>query len=965
MRIIASFIIAFTLGALTGILPVSAQQIPDNPDDLWRNPTTRNFAEIQQMVEAFYDGKDQGRGSGYKQWKRWEYFNQHRLDAQGNIVNHAKIAFDEHHRYVAEHENDLTRATSGVWSRQGPTNHTLVGDGYNGGIGRVNVIAFHPSNASTIYLGTPAGGLWRTTNGGTTWTPLTDGMPRIGVSGIAVNYNNANTIYILTGDGDGKDTYSVGVLKTTNGGETWLSTGLSWEPDDFEFGYKLLMHPTNTNVLFAATSDGIQRTTNGGASWTQVQSGTFNDIEFKPGDPSIMYAVTRTGSSTFFRSTDGGASWSSAGITGTPTSATRIEIGVSPNDATCVFLLAGPATSTNNYKGIYRSNNSGLSFVTRHTSPNILGYASDGNDDRDQDTYDLCIAVSPTDAGDFVTGGINCWRTTDFGFNMSISSYWREDNASFEYTHADVHELVYNPLNGWLYCGSDGGIYRSTDDGVNWTDLSSGLGIMQFYKIAINQSNSSHIMGGTQDNGTNVTFTNSTTWSHIWGADGYDALIDYNNSNNLYLISNSTVRKSTDGGASTFSIDPAGTGFFPRLLMHPTTPTTVFVGSSDVHRSTNGGTNWTNLGSNGGSAIAQGVNNTSRFYAASSSTLQMSNNVLAATPTWTTVSGNTGWNLSGNITNIAVNPAWSLDVFVTSSGFGATGKVLFSSDAGSTWTDITGTLPAVPVNCIVYEPGSNDGVYVGTDIGVFYRDNDLADWVPFRNGLPNVPVFDMEINTTTNTVYAGTHGRSVWTSPTYTACPTDYFLTNANLPGAAYGSQGVRYYQASNTVNSSRYIDGGLGVDIKYKAGNYVELTTGFEVVAGSEFRAWNGACDAGVPMEARPPSGIYAGPMGGVTTALFADEWEINADRYVKVYPNPFSDMTNIEFKLVKKSDVRIYITDFLGRTVRKLLDDEDHAAGTFNISFYADELPDGVYFCNYELNGETQTTKLIHSRN
>jgi hypothetical protein len=182
-----------------------------------------------------------------------------------------------------------------------------------------------------------------------------------------------------------------------------------------------------------------------------------------------------------------------------------------------------------------------------------------------------------------------------------------------------------------------------------------------------------------------------------------------------------------------------------------------------------------------------------------------------------------------------------------------------STNAGTSWTNISGTLPNVPVHCIAYEDrdgNPDDAIYIGTDIGVFYRDNTLGDWVPFTNWLPVVPVFDLEVNETFSVVTAATYGRGLWRSPTYTAC--DVFLS---LSGT--GASGHTYYQASDYITSSRVFNEGLGQQTIYKAGNYITLTVGFNVTGGSEFKATLGPCGGGVPIFSNPGViGTYAGPM-------------------------------------------------------------------------------------------------------
>jgi photosystem II stability/assembly factor-like uncharacterized protein len=819
------------------------------PSEMWLNPPSRDFATIQQTVENYYANRDKGPGTGYKQWKRWEYFNSTRLTPNGEITN---IEARNLEAYLQERENqnnDSPLTTFGYWQSLGPTNYTNLA-GWNPGVGRVNVIAFHPTVANTFWLGMPSGGLWKTTTGGTSWTPLTDGMPRIGVSGIAIDYNNTDIMYILTGDGDGGDTYSIGVLKTTDGGVTWYNTGLSWDVSQLIRGYKLIMHPTNSSILMAVTDDGVYRTTNGGVSWTQVLAGTYRDIEFKPGDPTYVYV---SGTSTFYRSTNTGVNWTQI-LTGMPSGCTRIAIAVTPNNSSYVYLFGGPPTAVGAFKGVYRSTDSGGSFSVRSTTPNLLGYSSTGNDSDHQTTYDLAMAVSRTNAQDVIVGGINTWSSSNGGTSWTITSWWDTRGNTIGYTHADIHDLAINPLNNYLYCCSDGGIFRSTNFGVDWTDLTPGIANTQWYRIAGIETNTNLLVGGTQDNGSNK-WTGTPTYTHIQGADGMDAMIDHSDANTMYYSRQyGTLVKSTDAGATWTNISPASGAWVTPYIMNPSNSSIIYGGYADVYKSTNGGTSWSNMGADGRSAMAIGTSNTSRVYTANGSLIWRSDDAAA---TWTSISAGLGGN---SVTFIAVNPDNSLDVFVTVGNYNAGQKVYESADGGATWTNISGSLPNVVMNCIAYEDNNgvpNDALYVGTDLGVYYRDDNIGDWILFQNGLPNVPVMDLEINEAGNLIRAATFGRGLWSSDLYYSCPSAYSLTTGNDPSNP-NYTGVQYYEASNTVTSSRVITGGIGTDVTYKAGNSVTLTTGFHARAGNLFKAVLGPCQALAP----PLMGKYISQM-------------------------------------------------------------------------------------------------------
>ncbi len=846
MKQIPIYIISILI--LFSVMTVKGQkQLSEDPIyvQMMDNPGATKFNAIKTEADTYFQGKDKGRGSGYKQYKRWEHFVEDRLGSSGEMINIAAKNTEEYENYLASFNTNALPVNydPGYWTSMGPDDW-VAGWGWNGGIGRVNCFAFHPWTASTYYVGTPAGGLWKKTST-STWESLTDGLPAIGISGIAIHHTIPTIIYILTGDGDGGNTHSIGVLKTTNGGVTWQTTALSWTVTNFIRPYKLLQHPTNTNIQYVVSNAGIHKTTDGWQTFTQVKTGLFYDIEFKPGNTATMYATTKYD---FYKSTNSGDTWSIAG-TNLPTSGTfRIEIGVSPANANYIYLLYGQSTnghSRSAFKGLYRSYNSGSTFDLKSNSPNILGYATDGNDNEGQYTYDLAIAVSPTNINQIHIGGINCWKSTDYGANWTITSYWNhKNNLNYQYTHADIHALEYSPIqNNYLFCGSDGGVFRTTNGASNWYDHSAGLVITQFYRIGITPQDYNQIVGGTQDNGGNR--LDNGVFTHDVGADGFSALIDYTNQNIIYQSTQAKLYRSSNNGSSFSNITPPSITdhtWDVAWTMHPNTPTTLFVGQVEIWKSTNSGGSWTSLGTgNSGNwfrEIAHGVNNTNRIYGVTSSRVYMTNN---SGSSWTNVtSGLPTPTQNTGLSYIAVDPTNSPTVYISFFGYTSGRKVYRSTNAGTSWTNWSGTLPNIPVNCIVCDNTANNGVYVGTDVGVFYRDNGTSDWVPYFNQLPNVIVNEMEINTTSNILIAGTFGRGIWKTDLYGDCNYSYNLTDANN----VSTSSSQYYAADAYINSTRDVYSSYdNITVTYRAGDYVSLNPGFRAYSGSKMEAFIGPC--------------------------------------------------------------------------------------------------------------------------
>ncbi|MFQ5335089.1 MAG: WD40/YVTN/BNR-like repeat-containing protein, partial [Flavobacteriales bacterium] len=264
-----------------------------------------NFYDVQSEFNKYFSGKTRQRGDGWKPFKRWEYFMEPRVFPTGERPDPGQV-WKEMMRYKSQRSQQSGNQLQGPanWQPMGPTSWTNT-SGWNPGLGRINGITVDPVDTSIIYIGAPAGGCWKSTDYGQTWTCLTDTLPILGVSSIAVDYTNHNTIYIATGDGDAVDTRSIGVLKSTDGGLTWNTTGLVWTIYQYRRIFKLLMHPANPDIIYAATNNGIWKTTDAGVTWNNMFSGGFYDIEFKPGDPATLYIS----SDQFYKSTDSGNSW--------------------------------------------------------------------------------------------------------------------------------------------------------------------------------------------------------------------------------------------------------------------------------------------------------------------------------------------------------------------------------------------------------------------------------------------------------------------------------------------------------------------------------------------------------------------------------------------------------------------------------------------------------------------------------
>lgn len=729
------------------------------------------------QVKAAFDSAWAGRpyvlSKGWKQFQRWYWFMDQRTYPTGERPDPTVYAHAmEEVMAMRQAPPGLVRSTAN-WSPLGPLSWNTTS--YNPGNGRVNAITVDPSNPNVIYVGTPSAGLWRSMDGGNSWQALFTDLPSMGVSGIVVDPQDPNVIYIATGDGDGADTYSAGVLKSTDGGATWNSTGLNWNMDDTRTTRGLRMAGNDDHVLLCAASSGVFRTTDGGTTWSQVRVGTFRDVEFQPGNDSIVYAC----SNTFHISTDNGAHFLQQNNNGLPSGSLvgRMAIAVTPADPLTVYVLCSKQEDSG-FLGLYRSADGGQSFTLCANAPNMFGYEDDGSDTGGQSWYDMALAADPEDANTVYLGGINVWKSTDGGYNWDIESHWTYPSL-IGYTHADIHTL--EVFNGHVYCGSDGGIHASSDGAENWTDLSAGLDITQFYRFGGSELLPYKFMAGAQDNGTNRLINGN--WTHVYGADGMEAAIDPGDPNIVYGSSqNGGILRSYNNGNDWDdigdNISEDGPWITPYLI-DGNEPTRLVAGFYNVWITWDRGENWAMMTNWSQDeyvrCLALAPSNSDVIYAARQDLVQRSDD---GGFTWTDISNGLP-NLSP--TSFAVDPTDPMHVYVSFSGSSAGNKLFASNNGGQNWTNYSMNLPNIPVNSVVYEPGTNNGLYVGTDMGVFYTNDYFSNWLPYGQGLPNVVVNELEINMAAGKVRAATFGRGLWESDLFTS-PVGIASTGAPHP---------------------------------------------------------------------------------------------------------------------------------------------------------------------------------------
>ena len=965
-------------------------QIPNTVINQYHLDNTSTFYQIQDAMNNYFaslnvkngyvlDRGEQTKMPGWKLYKRWEYYWEQR-------INHITGEFPQTNSVI---EYDKYKFNLGKLNKQTSYLESWVNLGSNystggyAGIGRINCVAFHPTDLNTFWVGSPSGGLWKTTNGGSSWAILNDNQPVLGVSDIIIpsDYATSNTIYIATGDrdagsmwslggGQAADNVSVGVLKSTDGGASWNTTGLSYVNNLGKLVYSLLIHPSNNSILFASTTDGIYKTTDGGTSWVQKSVWPSWRLAFKPGDPTTMYSSRKINGGPYFaKSTDSGETWTSIQIT---TTGYRTELCVTPADPNIIYLLA--ANSGGGLLGVYKSTNSGASFSRVDAgSKSMLYYYSDGSGSNiGQGSYDLTIASSPTDANTVFIGGINTWKSADGGVNWVVNNMWTSYSgynfSGAPEVHADKHALSFQ--NGTtLFEGNDGGIYKTTNGGSSWIDLTNGMVTSQIYRIGVAQLDANTVLTGLQDNGSKKYSGGSSTWVDVYGGDGMECIVDYSNSNYMYVTYvQGEIHRNTDGfstyATTTISANipggqPVGAWVTPYII-DPTNSTILYTGYDKIWKTSDRGNTWTSASQVLSSSqkirsLAIAPSNTSIIYAADLSHL------------WkTTDGGATNWSAitlpstATSVTYITVKNNDPNTLWITYGGYNDGSKIYQSTDGGGSWTNISTGLPNLPVMSVVYYKAATDRnvLFVGTDVGIYVKDG-ANNWASYSTGLPNVVVTELEIyyGGGTNKLRAGTFGRGLWETNIEAALPVELSSFTAlfnnhsvNLKWTTKTEVNNFGFQIERTNLTTR--------DLSFNKIGFIQghgfsnsqndySFTDNSVVAGNKYSYRLKQID-------NTGSAAYSNIIE-VQTGNIPDKFILNQN-----YPNPFNPSTTIKYQIPRPGLVTLKVYDILGKEIINLVN-ENKIAGFYEVNFDASKLPSGIYIYQLKVNDFVSNKKMI----
>ncbi len=743
---------------------------------------------------------------GWKFYKRWEHEQLMHTVGNGRLDNFE----DYHHALLVAAQQKMQAKflfTNDHWISIGPEDRPDPEDStMQNGMGRVNCIAFHPTDSATYYVGVAQGGIWKTTDDGQSWRVLSDRLPITRVSDIAVDPVHPNTVYAALGDyeyiqfgllqyGRKRNTYfGIGLYKSTDGGETWSATGLGRSLYEGEASLlcKVLIHPINPSILLVAGTTGIFYSSDAGKSWSQRDTSLMWDLEADPSDPNVVYAscghlmMSGIGRARILKSHDFGYSWTALNC-GIPEVDTveRIKLAISPSNSKVLY-----AACTDRYYGlyaIYRSTNAGLSWTKRFDSLNIL-QAWDGHGLGGQGSYDLCMQVNATNPDELYVGGVNLWASNDGASSFKMVSFW---TANFgQSIHADQHLMAYQKLSGSYFICNDGGVartkkmYTTTWDSLvsgvrfttQWTPVTRGMSISSFYRVSSSHTSDGRVLAGAQDNSSAWFFNKK--WNGVIGGDGMDNWISPETPGAAIGSSQyGSFSRTLDGlhWNDIFITNEPGEWTTPIVACYRK-PGLLFTAYENVFQSQDTGSSWTRISNFPYDSVHNAYQEASALAVSGTNPevlmvcrrIHIEKNLPSTC--WRTNDGEFTWyNVTQGLPDslyftgveiAADNPnlAW-----VSCAGMVGGVKVFRTTDGGASWKNISYDLPNLPVNVVKCIPGSQRHLLmVGTDVGIYVINDSSTHWISYSSSLPNVIVSDLEINEAANEMICSTFGRGLW-----------------------------------------------------------------------------------------------------------------------------------------------------------------------------------------------------------
>lgn len=753
--------------------------------------------DIIRKGELWFQQRNITSGPEWKDFHRWAERARTRVDAEGVFYPQAVVQ-QSFQQYVnlrggatgrGKAERTLSQQTGSnapsAWTNVAPaTKQTnITGSQTHVGAGRVNCVRFHSTNANIMYIGTAGGGVWKTTNGGTSWTPLMDDeytLPVLEIKDIAVDPDGSTlhalasgSVNISGGDG-GTSTLWNCIYKSVDGGASWTVDSVSSTQGNRNIYWRrMVLDPLRPDTLYVAgtgsdANAGIYRSFDGGETWsafkTNVQAYDLGTAT--KSDTTYVYSAwVESGTTATFRV----ARHAASGIT-TSTYTLRtgftcsgLFIATAPGGIVYVLMLDSDGACDR----LYRSSNYGTAFSTVATTAWPLNGSAEIVRPRGG-SFEVCPSTTNT----LYVGGAVLARSADGGKTWETISL---TESGLSQLHPDHNDIEFHPSSATpvLFDANDCGMYKieevaaggGTDYSLSF--MSNGLEALQCNRLGVGRSAPHIVMLGTHDNGSYKFDIAADVQRKVGGGDGQEGMVDHDDSNILYWSSQQgALSKSIDGGTSNVvAQDISGGAWTTPFIMDHNDPETLYVAATTFYRSTDGAANWVTIGGSFASTIkhlVQATTNTDVFYAASDNALYFSTDGGA---TWASATKPAG--AGGSFTDLAVDPLNEDIVYATFGGYN-TGRVYRSTDNGATWSNVSTGLPALPAHSLVIDPRRPTEAYIGMEYGVWFTPDitsTTASWQDYAGGLPNVAALELELHADSQTLYAATSGRGLWKTP--------------------------------------------------------------------------------------------------------------------------------------------------------------------------------------------------------
>ncbi|MBK6544619.1 MAG: T9SS type A sorting domain-containing protein [Saprospiraceae bacterium] len=700
-----------------------------------------------------------------KPLEREQQFHQQRKFADGSLP-------ELWQQFVASRTKNLNKITSvpsAYWYNLGP-------DGMDSVTGRMTCHSFNPYNSQIILAGASSGGIWKSYNGGDTWQVLSDKLPSLWISAIAINPSDTNHILMGTGFYMGPSITlqpGIGVLESFDGGNTW-------NPNSFAYPFsagvsvnRIIWDKTNLNNVYLATTNGLWVSRDMGMNWTSPLAGGISDLDLVTTSTNILYASVH--SAGIYQSTDSANTWVQL-TNGLPASSSVHRITLDVCDSFPQFIVASIINPTDfSVKGVYKTSDGGNFWSAMTGIPNFAGVTATVF----LGWYVNMVDISPIDTNIIFLGSCKLFLTDNCGVTWAEKDYYPFFPTNGPYTgivHPDIWDLGFQPDNpSIVYCFNDGGVNKSYDNGNYWLKKNKNLVTAQIYQLSSFRGDTVRIIAGLQDNG--LHYLDNTggniSWK-LWGqSDGCSVAYDPNNPNKVYGdYPNGNHKKSSNvsagiGASTNFNSGIVGINSNPfhfALAHHPTLSNILYTSNDTrIFKSTNG-TSWTTAATISNiKSIEISENNPSTIYASAFAWSNINSHSFYISyddgANWTPTTNSPGW----RVTDIEADPNNYGTVYATqNSPFIANPHVYKSTDHGDTWTSVGSGLPDVPTNAITVNPYNSDVVYVATDLGVYISEDAGLSWNDYNDNLPQYIIMDMHYHKMDSTLRIGTLGRGVW-----------------------------------------------------------------------------------------------------------------------------------------------------------------------------------------------------------